>query len=348
MTAAVVVRIALVVLGCVVAGCVLFLMAHALWLKRSQRRREAMLMNAHSALNTLLVENPEHRDLAVLRTLPQRLQDELLVDLSRSVSGELRGHLAGIAHDLGVTARAVAGLHSPRWWRRLQSARILQALHVEGRLFLPLLKDPNPAVRAQAADWAGAYPATDVAEALLDLIEDTEALPRFAVEDALLRLGPVSVTPLALYLSSRRGRQVLPALDVAVALAQPAFIAAAIRLCSDELPGVRWRAAELLGATGGAEGVDALLNLLDDTRPQVRAAAVRALGRIGHWPAAPTIAQRLRDPAWQVRHAAAIALRSLGSPGHLLLRRFLEDSDAFAADMARHVLELPAGVEIAR
>ncbi|MCA1689563.1 MAG: HEAT repeat domain-containing protein [Actinobacteria bacterium] len=50
---------------------------------------------------------------------------------------------------------------------------------------------------------------------------------------------------------------------------------------------------------------------------------------------------RLRDPAWEVRRAAALALRSFGSPGVLLLRRALKDSDGHARDMARQTLDLP-------
>lgn len=343
-----IVRSALVVLGSTLAACVLFLLGHALWLKGYRRRRAAVLIRAHRVLNTMLLDGtPAGSGMALLRALPDRLQDRLLLGLSRSVSGVTRERLAGIAHELGVIRRATRGLRSRHWWRRLASARLLQALHVEGRLFLPLLKDPNVAVRAQAADWAGDYPSADVAEALVNLIDDTETLSRFAVEDSLLRLGAVSVAPLTGYLATRRGHHVLSALDIAVALSEPAFVAYAIPLCRDDVPEVRARAAELIGATGGREGTDVLVDLLQDPAEQVRVAAVRALGRIRHWPAAFGVAQRLRDPSWEVRHAAGLALRSLGSPGQLMLRRFSKDADRFAADMARQVLDLPRGVEIA-
>jgi hypothetical protein len=36
-----------------------------------------------------------------------------------------------------------------------------------------------------------------------------------------------------------------------------------------------------------------------------------------------------------------LALRAVGSPGILFLRRSLSDYDAFAADMAKQVLDLP-------
>ena len=75
--------------------------------------------------------------------------------------------------------------------------------------------------------------------------------------------------------------------------------------------------------------------------PEVRAAAAQALGKLRHWPAAAALAALLRDRAWEVRRAAGFALRALGAPGLLFLRRSLQDTDRYAADMARHVLGLP-------
>jgi HEAT repeat protein len=60
-----------------------------------------------------------------------------------------------------------------------------------------------------------------------------------------------------------------------------------------------------------------------------------------HWQAASQLADRLRDQAWRVRRAAGLALRSIGAPGALFLRRALKGEDAFAADMAQQVIDLP-------
>jgi HEAT repeat protein len=73
----------------------------------------------------------------------------------------------------------------------------------------------------------------------------------------------------------------------------------------------------------------------------VRAAAAKALGKLGHWPAASSLASLLRDRDWNVRREAGLALRAFGAPGALFLRRSLSDSDPFACDMARQVLDLP-------
>jgi HEAT repeat protein len=82
--------------------------------------------------------------------------------------------------------------------------------------------------------------------------------------------------------------------------------------------------------------------MLSDRVPEVRAAAARGLGRMRHWQAATNLALGMRDPAWRVRRESGMALRAVGAPGVLLLRRTLKGDDAFAADMAQLILDLPA------
>jgi HEAT repeat protein len=95
--------------------------------------------------------------------------------------------------------------------------------------------------------------------------------------------------------------------------------------------------------TAADEGADDLLALLGDPDADVRAAACSALGVAQHWPAGGALRHALRDDAWEVRHAAAVALERLGPPGTLLLKRALDDDVLVARDMARRMLELPAG-----
>jgi HEAT repeat protein len=131
---------------------------------------------------------------------------------------------------------------------------------------------------------------------------------------------------------------------VALAIADPRFLPAAIRCASSTNVLVRARAIALIGAVGGAEHVALVRTHLNDRTPQVRVAAARALGRMRHWPHASDIAALMRDTSWDVRRAAGLALRDLGSPGVIMLRKMTGDSNNFAADMARQVLDLPASV----
>jgi HEAT repeat protein len=204
-----------------------------------------------------------------------------------------------------------------------------------------LFADPNPAVRAEAAEWAGQHPTPEVVRRLVGVLATPGTVGSWVVRDSLLRIGPDAVAPLARYLETHGGTLAVPALEVAAGLADARFTGAVLRLCGDALPAVRARAATLAGAIGGAELVGTLEGLLGDPDASVRAAAAAAVGRLGHWPAALRLAGMLRDPAWLVRSQSALAMRRLGSPGVLLLRRALDDEDPFAADIARQVLDMP-------
>ena len=165
---------------------------------------------------------------------------------------------------------------------------------------------------------------------------------RFAVQDALLRLGDRAVPPVADYLRVNDGEVVLPALRIAVGLASPTFMAPALRLTGDPSPRVRSAAADLLGAVGGEEAVGALVLLLVDPIAPVRGAAARALARLDHWPAAARLADLLLDEDWAVRREAALALRGLGPTGEMLLMQAARADIAPAAQIARLTLAAPA------
>jgi HEAT repeat protein len=323
------------------AGALVMLFGHGAWTRIFDRWSAPRLARARTALYKAPSARQRGVELSALRALPQKLQVRLLSELARSPEGSDRSALATLARESGLLRRAERMAHSRWWWRRLRGARQLTIFGADEILVLSLVRDPHPAVRTQAAELAASHPTPAVINALLDGLEDTAAVCRFAIQDTLLRLGPVAQPALASYLDRGNGTALAAALAVAEGMAEPAFARAAVRLCDDPEPHVRERAVALLGAIGGLDGVEAVRRRLDDAVAAVRAAAARALGQIGHWPAAPAIAALLRDRSWEVRHAAGLSLRDLGSPGLLLLRRSRADGNIFAADMARQVLDLP-------
>jgi HEAT repeats len=173
-------------------------------------------------------------------------------------------------------------------------------------------------------------------------LADPATQARFAVQDALLRMGSIIADPLATFLETHSGLPAESGLRVAESLAEPRFLPAALRHSTSEKIGVRTAAANLLGAIGGAESAARLIELLKDPDSVVRAAAAHSLGRMQHWPAASQLAECLQDRTWRVRRDAGLALRALGAPGALFLRRALKGNDPFAADMSQQVLDLPA------
>jgi HEAT repeat protein len=344
--------------------------AHGLWLAWYGRRYQPLLERTQATIGTVVLGGTAlpPTEYEWLCALPVRLQIRLFTHLAPSLSGAKKQQLTALAHASGLLAWAATRCRSQWWWRRLQGARLFTLLgggeHVVPVLFL----DRAALVRAQAAEWAVEHPTPAVIKVLLLLLGDAESLCRFAAQDALVRLGPLVAEPLVHLLGVyhrvghlwplRMTAGIETALEVAVGLADARFFSPALTLCHSATPGVRALAATLLGALGGREGVEvltALLDddvpevraaevltaLLDDDVPEVRAAAARALGKLRYWPAAAALATLLRDRAWDVRREVGLALRSLGPPGLLFLHRSLQDADRFAADMARHMLDLP-------
>ncbi|HYH83807.1 MAG TPA: HEAT repeat domain-containing protein [Longimicrobium sp.] len=335
-------NLALVVIGVCMAAALLTIFGHAARSGWRERRAGPALERGRIALASVGVSpRVDRADVALLKALPRRLQVRLFVELVPSMAGSQRGRLTSLAHDIGLIAAAEWMCGSRKWWRRLSGVRLLTALGGGDNVVPALFRDRHPAVRTEAAEWAGQHGRPEIVEKLVSLLDTPEAVGSWVLRDSLLRIGPACIPALAAYLETRSGARAEPALEVAAGLADPRFGAAAARLCGDPHPGVRARAAVLAGAIGGDALVLRLEWLLDDADPAVRAAAASALGRLGHWPVATRLARMLRDPAWNVRSQSALAMRRLGSPGLLLLRRALDDEDRFAADIARQVLDMP-------
>lgn len=275
-----------------------------------------------------------------LGRLDRRSRLRVVLLAAPTASGAAQERLRRIAAQAGLTADAERASRSPLWWRRLEAVHVCAALGLRTPAMRLLLADRVTAVRAQAVEWALIDPDPATVQTLLALLDDPEALCRFAVQDTLIRMGRLIVPQLAGHLHARSGAAAVAGLTIAAAVADPALLSDLPRLAADTDPRCRVAALGALGAVGGADATAAVVAALGDGEPTVREAAVRTAAVLGHWAAAPTIAALLRDPTWDVRRAAGFALRSFGAIGQLYLRRALLDPDRFAADMAHQLLDL--------
>lgn len=335
--------VVLVVEGIGLALALMLLVGHGAYVAWRSRRLAPRLAIARRALREALeaeIDGPAADALSA--RLPFAMKVVLIGELSQQLTGGRRLLLTRAAGDAGLLARAAERCASRSWRRRLRGARLFTLLG-GGEATMPRLFDDRRAeVRAQAAEWAGGHPAEEATIArLVQLLGDEHPLCRFTVEDALVRLGSAAIAPLAEHLLTARGDPARRALRIGTMIADARLLEPALQRCHDPEPEVRAAAAALLGALGGARGAQALESLAADPAAQVRAAAADALGRLHHWPAASRLADLLGDRAWDVRRASALALRDLGGVGTLLLQRSLTHTDAFARDMARHVLDIP-------
>lgn len=321
-------------------ACVLGLLLVGVWWQVSERRLQRQLAAAHQAL-ARFVDGGD--DDGWFRRLSRPVQLRLLLDVGAVLAGEEAVRLASLAADAGWVDRAVAGTRSRLWWRRLQAVRILTVLRAGGEAVPRLLADPHPMVRIQAAEWAAEQSDPGLAEVLVASLAASDVSSRFAVQDTLVRLGPLAAPALLAWLTASADQDVAPILQVAaVGEATPAFLPVALSLSGHPASRVRELCAVMLGRLGGEAAVERLQGLARDPQGAVRAAAAASLGRLGQWQLTPVVGNMLRDPDWAVRRAAGLALERLGNPGLLWLRRALEDPDPFAADMARQILDLRA------
>ncbi len=317
--------------------------AHGLWLFVTEKRTARQMKAARDSLARLLTRGTVNvEDMEALRQFPRDVQVMACLEISRNLTGTGKERLRFVAREVALLDRARKLCESRRWTRRLRGARLLARMDVADPIVEKLLADPHAAVRAQAAEWAAAQPSPAIISGMLTMLADPATQARFAVQDALLRMGAIIAEPLAAFLATHSGLSAESGLRVAESLAETRFLPAALRLSASDDIGVRIAATNLLGAIGDPASAERMTELLKDSDSRVRAAAAHGLGRMHHWQAASQLAESLRDSAWRVRRDAALALRAIGAPGALFLRRALKGDDAFAADMAQQILDLPA------
>jgi HEAT repeat protein len=229
--------IALLVIGIGSFAALFTIFGHAARAAWREARARPLLERGRQALASIGVNARVDRvDMELLRVLPQRLQVRLFVELLPSMAGTQRQRLAAIAHEIGLVAAAERMCYSRRWWKRLRGVRLLTAVG-GGRQVVPdLFHDRHPAVRAEAAEWAGQHPDPQIVARLVKLLETPEAVGSWVLRDSLLRIGTPVIPVLAEYLETHSGAQAEPALEVAAGLAEPRFAAAAERLCGDPEP----------------------------------------------------------------------------------------------------------------
>jgi len=282
----------------------------------------------------------EGADIAQLRALPLNDRVAAFVSVASSLDGAERDRLADTAYDVGLVAWAEREARDRHWHRRLYAARVLTLTLAESELLPSLLRDRDPFVRAQAAEWAGARRSGKSARALARLLRDPVPAVVFAAGDALRRIGSAAI-PALVEAASGDGGDAIPALEVAGVLADARTFGPARRRAEDARPRVRAAALAALAALGGPESEERLVAAFADTDAGVRRVAATAIGRLEAWRRAPSLAELLDDADWDVRMAAAGALRKLGAPGLIVLRDRARGS-TLAADMAHHALDLVA------
>ena len=219
-----------------------------------------------------------------------------------------------------------AGPAEPRWHAADVLGQIGEPARVAGPVLVAALDDPDPTVRAVAAQAVGKL-APEVPGAVPALVE---LFPDVGAVRAVAEFGPAAVgaVPKLIELLDhpdpmvrRNTARTLGRIGEGAKAAVPALTA---RLTDPDAP-VREYAAKGLGWIGpaAAAAIPDLVKLLDDEQPNARQGAVQALGDMGSAAKGQlaTVQAMKDDPDKSVQEAAARAERlidpslSKGTPG---------------------------------
>ncbi len=332
------------------AGLIFTMLIHNAWIAGVRRQHLAHLHVARSIIFEYLKSGDLRSSVAGLRRLPFAAVLQALTEFHRSLAGEEGHAIALLAEGTGVTGHGRVLARSPLWWRRLAGLRAIALSEPGSRALLVgrMLADRDANVRAAAAALTPAHATPEVIAALVTHLGADDTPTRFAVLEALVRCGAPAAAVTADWLrGDATPAAIVAGLLVLERIGDPRGLDLSLRHAAHPDAAVRRQAARTIGAMGDEIALGALTALLHDPDAGVRQMAARSVGRLQWVGLAPELAALLVDPAWGVRRQAAIALRRLGTPGEALLMQALWHTDRYAADMARHILDLPlATVEV--
>ena len=176
---------------------------HGLWLFVNHRRVMRLTETARQSLARLVTRGTINvEDVELLRQLRHDVQVTVFLETSRNLTGSGKERLRFVAHEVLLIDRARKLCESRLWTRRLRGARLLSRMDVADPIVVKLLSDKNAAVRAQAAEWAATQPSPPLIATMLTMLADPATQARFAVQDALLRMGSIVTEPLAAFLET--------------------------------------------------------------------------------------------------------------------------------------------------
>jgi HEAT repeat protein len=308
-------------------------------------------------LTTLSDEDPQNRRTAVITLgwLKEPRAERLLVPLLGETG--LQEYVSHALVSIGFRDPEAyrLGLEHPDDLVRQGTVRCLAWIAPPGGIDLvaPLIHDPSPEVRAEAAAAIGRLGDEDAAMLLFELLADESELIRESAMAALSRMAPERVVPLLLqalaspeedvkiraaltlglvrHLGAAAAlvevsgdprenvrRAVLKALGEIEAPGVKGLLRAAL---SDESSLVRQQAVQSLGQLQEPESAQDLVPLLDDPDPRMRFVTLRALGQVRNAAAVPRLLPFLADPRKELRFAAVEALgaiRAVAAVSHLV------------------------------
>lgn len=279
----------------------------------------------------------------VLRECPLAVISSVLQSLAVQLGGDEWERIVEIVHESPRMEEIRSRGSSRRWWRRLESARLLALLATEEdtELVHQLVNDRHAAVEIAAAGALDRIPSEQLVGAVLDRAVEAGGVVASYLIDLLCTNKSSLLSVLMHRLSEPRSDEELAmVMNLASELGIPSLIGYVAVHAEHENIEVRIATVRALGAFPHPVSSRALRLRLRDARWQVRAQAAAALGSICAIEAADELAAALTDTSWWVRLRSGLSLRRLGPTGSARLGAISPDADPFAYDMAQYVMGL--------
>ena len=332
------------------AGTMVALLFLLNWIHRRQADRALRL---EARVNGLVLEwlrrRPSPEEMAWLARLRDADRDVLFRCCVRALPGRDEDSRAGLRRALqrsGLLHGEIARLRHRDWARRADACRILGAFGYAAAApaLIERLEDPDAMVRQQAITALGELGAADGLDAIVDALDASGGWTNLLSLMALSKMGPASASRVGKLLaasnSSAKTKALLQITGQLGVAADPGLVRA---LARHEDPEVRVEAVRTLGSLApDAESVDICLAAMDDPAWPTRALAARSLGSLGDRRAVPRLERAMGDPAYWVRHRAGEALARLSDAGREALERGLSDPNPFVRDMAAQAIFMSA------
>jgi HEAT repeat protein len=280
-----------------------------------------------------------------VRRAERGVLERILLDHVQRVEGIERDRLSRALHELGFVEEYLAGLKSPRWWKRAEAAEKLGLARAARatEALIQALEDDESEVRLRAAKALGAVGGRAAVRPLLRALSEPSRWSTIRIGDILASMGEPVASELLEEFPRLSLHARIAALDILGRIRSLQAIPWLRARLADPEQDVRARAAHALGQIGDVEAGEDLLRALDDPAWPVRAMAAKSLGKLRYRRAIPKLSAALRDREWWVRANAAEALRLMGAEGIDSLERALGDDDVYARHQACLMLE-EAGV----
>jgi HEAT repeat protein len=275
------------------------------------------------------------------------LFSNLVLHQATLLSGSLVERLGMLVNESGLSRFVHRALRRPTGWRAAQAARIASLFRdADARpALIRMLSSTSPAIVFTAAHALARIGRPEDLPSVMQTLSEFSATNQDLVTLVLLAYGEACPDELLQFTDSGAMNDE-PLYAILLSVLGTLRLYKASTLLRRELKQPRTdesliKAIRALGELRAVDAADEIAALAPHDNWAVRGVAAWALGNLRSTTHIALLREMLQDAHWAVRLNAAAALTQMDDPGITALETSSRSAeDAYAADMARHVLQL--------